>query len=181
MKRYILTGTPGCGKTTIIKALEEQGYLVVHEAATNVIAMEQTKGNAEPWMSPAFIDEIIKIQCERQILAPTADAPAQFYDRSPVCTYALAVYLGYEPSTALLEEIERTAGIYENKVFFLENLGFCEPTAARRITFEEALKFEKIHEEAYAKFGYECVEIQAMPLPNRVQIILEAIQDKRLN
>ena len=176
MKRYILTGTPGCGKTSIIKALEEQGYLVVHEAATDLIAIEQARGNAEPWKSPVFIDEIIKIQCLRQIQAQETDSLIQFYDRSPVCTYALAVYLGYEPSTALLEEIERTAGIYENKVFFLENLGFCEPTAARRITFEEALKFEKIHEEAYAKFGYECVKIPAMPLPNRVQIILEAIQ-----
>lgn len=110
------------------------------------------------------------------MLAQVADSPTQFYDRSPVCTYALAVYLGYEPSTALLEEIERTTGIYENKVFFVENLGFCEPTAARRITFEEALKFEKIHEEAYTKFGYECFKIPAMPRPNRVQIILEAIQ-----
>lgn len=175
MKRYILTGTPGCGKTSVIQDLEKQGYLVVHEAATDVIAIEQERGNIEPWMSPSFIDEIIKIQHERQILAPGTDAKIQFYDRSPVCTYALAVYLGYEPSTALLEEIERTKGIYENKVFFLENLGFCEPTAARRITFEEALKFEKIHEEAYAKFGYECVKIPAMPLPKRVQIILESI------
>ena len=86
------------------------------------------------------------------------------------------MYLGYESSAALLAEIERTNGIYENKVFFVENLGFCEPTAARKITFEEALKFEKIHEEAYTKFGYECVKIPAKPLPERVVMILGEIQ-----
>ena len=34
MKRYILTGTPGAGKTSIIQALALRGYCVVEEAAT---------------------------------------------------------------------------------------------------------------------------------------------------
>jgi len=173
MKRYIVTGTPGCGKTSIIKALEEQGYLVVKEAATDVIASEQAQGNAEPWMKPTFIEEIIKLQYERQKQVETSDSKLQFFDRSPVCTYALAVYLGYQPSPALLDEIGRVKTIYENKVFFVENLGFCEPTAARKITFEEALKFEKIHEEAYEQFGYECIKIPALSLPERVELILK--------
>lgn len=175
MKRYILTGTPGCGKTSIIKTLAERDYLVVHEAATDVIAVEQAQGNAEPWMKPSFIDEIVKLQYQRQKQVEQDVSQVQFFDRSPVCTYALAAYLGYEPSAALLEEIERTKGIYENKVFFIENLGFCEPTAARKITFEEALKFEKIHEQAYEKFGYECIRIPAEPLMERVDTILRYV------
>ncbi len=175
LKRYILTGTPGCGKTSVIKALADKGYLVVHEAATDVIADQQARGHAEPWVKPSFIDQIVKLQCQRQKLAEKSNSPIQFYDRSPLCTFALALYLGYEPSVALLAEIERTKGIYENKVFFVENLGFCEPTAARKITFDEALKFEKIHEEVYAKFGYECIKVPVKPVLDRVQMILDLI------
>lgn len=43
-KRFILTGTPGSGKTSVIKELEKLGHAVIHEAATDVISIEQAKG-----------------------------------------------------------------------------------------------------------------------------------------
>jgi predicted ATPase len=48
MKRFILTGAPGAGKTAIIRQLELDGFSVVEEAATDIIALEQTRGLAEP-------------------------------------------------------------------------------------------------------------------------------------
>ena len=39
MRRFILTGTPGSGKTAIIRQLELDGFSVVEEAATDVIAL----------------------------------------------------------------------------------------------------------------------------------------------
>ena len=42
-KRFIFTGTPGSGKTSVILALEKLGYVVVPESATDVIAEEQAK------------------------------------------------------------------------------------------------------------------------------------------
>ena len=62
MKRYILTGTPGSGKTSIIRLLEIMGYLVVEEAATDIIALEQVQGNAEPWKDASFINKIVELQ-----------------------------------------------------------------------------------------------------------------------
>jgi predicted ATPase len=54
MKRFILTGAPGAGKTTILRQLELDSFSVVEEAATDLIALEQAKGIAEPWMQPPF-------------------------------------------------------------------------------------------------------------------------------
>lgn len=67
MRRYILTGTPGCGKTSLIRALEMTGASVVSEAATDIITYKQMQGVAEPWKNEDFIDYIIRLQKHRQI------------------------------------------------------------------------------------------------------------------
>lgn len=69
MKRFILTGAPGAGKTAIIRQLEREGFSVVEEAATDVIALEQAQGTAEPWTNPSFLDSIADLQKLRQVRA----------------------------------------------------------------------------------------------------------------
>jgi len=221
MKRYILTGTPGCGKTSIIRALEMTGASVVAEAATDIIAYKQIEGDLAPWEHSDFIDYIVRLQKHRQINMSgdytrtslvLGEAPSprgagvytkihdcdermkattpkskmervysdlHFYDRSPICTYALAIYLGFKPSTNLMNEIERIHQhrIYEKRVFFVENLGFITNTDARKISFEDSLRFEQIHLDVYKKFDYECVMVPAAPIMERVDIILKSIEN----
>lgn len=181
MKRYILTGTPGAGKTVIIKELERMVYNVVHEAATALIASEQAKGNLEPWTQISFIDDIVAMQQQKQLETETIPGTIQFFDRSPICTHALSVYLGIPPSKTLLAEILRIReqNIYENKVFFIENLGFCEPTDARKISFEDSLHFEKIHEEVYRSHGYELIKIPPKSTLERVNHILQLVHNNK--
>jgi len=69
MRRFIITGAPGAGKTAIIRQLELDGFSVVEEAATDVIAAAQAGGTAEPWTDPSFIDVIAGLQNTRQIRA----------------------------------------------------------------------------------------------------------------
>jgi len=179
MKRYILTGTPGCGKTSIIRSLEVAGYVVVEEAATDIIALRQAQGIADPHTSASFIDDITNLQKQRQIRVSDLRTEVQFYDRSPVCTYALSVWLGFPISRTLADEMERIAKaqIYQKRVFFIENLGFCQPTAARKISFEDSLPFEKVHEETYRSFGYECIRIAPLELAARVEQIKRYVMD----
>lgn len=178
MKRYILTGTPGSGKTSLLHELKSQGYSVVEEAATDVIALEHRRDNSEPWMQADFIDKIIWLQKQRQIETVASTDELQVYDRSPICTFALSRYLGYPPSACLLEEMERIEreNIYQRQVFFLENLGFCQPTEARKISFEESLLFEKIHAEIYTSLGYDLIKLAPEALSERVHRIMKWIR-----
>ena len=176
MRRFIITGAPGAGKTAIIRQLELEGFSVVEEAATDVIAAAQAQGRAEPWTHPSFIDEVAHLQRDRQIRASHQPDEVQFHDRCIVCTAALAIYLGQPFSPFLAGELERVKkeGIYQNRVFFIRNLDFITPTEARRISFEETARFEKIHEETYRDFGFEPISVEPGSLAERVGIIKAA-------
>jgi predicted ATPase len=133
---------------------------------------------SEHWRHPSFIDAIANLQRDRQIRASRQPDEVQFHDRCAVCTAALAIYLGYAFSTLLTSELERIKkeAIYQNRVFFIRNLGFVTPTEARRISFEETVRFESIHEETYRDFGFELVPVERGSVTERVDTIKSAIR-----
>ena len=178
MIRYILTGTPGAGKTAVLRLLECNGATVVEEAATDVIALENARGHREPWHDQCFIDKIVTLQRQRQARAQAAEAAAIFFDRSPVCTLALSRYLGFAPSRLLEDEVERVVGdnVYESMVFFLCNQGSIQATEARQISFEDSLNFEQLHRQTYRDLGYKLTEVPAAPLTDRVALIQKTVE-----
>ncbi len=178
MKRFILTGAPGAGKTAILRQLELYGFGVVEEAATDIIALRQAQGIAEPWTDRSFIDAVAALQRQRQIRSATEAVETQFHDRSVVCTAALAAYLGYPVSEMLSRELERieSENVYQKQAFFVRNLGFIKNTEARQISFEESLRFERVHEETYRTLGFEITSIEPGTLSNRVSAIKLALE-----
>lgn len=177
MKRFIITGAPGAGKTVILQALAARGYAVVAEAATDVIADEQAQGQEEPWNEADFVDKIVAVQRRRQEESVAVGVRVQVFDRSPICTLALAQYLGRPVTATLSDEIDRMIGqrIYDSRVFFVRPIGFVEPTAARRITFQESLEFERVHDAAYRAHGFEVVDIPPGDVVARVALIEEYV------
>jgi predicted ATPase len=178
MPRYILTGTAGAGKTAVLRLLEVNGLSVVEEAATDVIALSQSMGEDRPWTDSGFIDQIVALQRLRQTNSRAAETETVFFDRSPVCTLALSRYSGFATSRLLAEEIDRIlrGGVYEPTVFFVRHQGFIQRTAARRITFEDALQFERVHEQTYRELGFGLVDIPAGPLADRVALIQQTLE-----
>jgi predicted ATPase len=169
MPFFVLTGTPGSGKTALLRALELDGVTVVEEAATDVIALNHAYGRGEPENAPGFLADILALQLRRATAVAGAAGPV-FLDRSPVCTLALARHLGLEPPAGLVAAAHAQAA-YGRIVFFVRNLGFVERTPARRITFADALRFERIHEQTYRELGFDLVDVPAGPLGDRLRTV----------
>jgi len=156
VRRYVLTGAPGSGKTTVLRTLQRRGWAVVGEAATDLITREP--GIDAPWRAEGF-DTLVTLQRERQQRPLAPGTRVQFYDRSPLCTLALAHWVGQ--AITLANEIARIAEqrLYQRRVFFIRPLGFIEPTAVRRIGYQDSLSFELLHEAVYRDHGFEIVDI----------------------
>jgi predicted ATPase len=180
VRRYIITGAPGAGKTTLLAALHAQGYPVVGEAATDLIERRQALGHMEPLHNTGFIDAITLLQRIRQQRPVPPRTAVQLYDRSPICTLALAHYLGLPISRTLAGEVNRVLDeeIYQPRVFFVRLLGFITPTAVRRITLAQAVRFERYHEQAYHTHGYELVEVPSGTVAERAELIEQHIRSR---
>lgn len=173
LRRYVLTGAPGAGKSSIGMALRGRGYLVVGEAATDVIASEQARGVDEPWQRADFLDKIVRLQRRRQAEPVPSDVQVQVYDRSPLCTLALARYLQRPVTRLLAQEVARVCEerVYEGEVFLVLPLGFVEPTSARRIGYHDALEFHAVHEAVYQEHGFQLIDVPVAPVGERAATV----------
>jgi predicted ATPase len=160
--------------------MRARGFAVVAEAATDVIALEQRRGVDEPWRDDGFVDKIVRLQRRRQRESPRDGQLAQVHDRSPLCTLALARYLGRPLTPLLTSEIARIdrERIFQRPVFFVRPLGFIEPTAARRISYQESLEFERIHEAVYTEHGFEIVDVPPAGIAERAALIADYITSR---
>jgi predicted ATPase len=172
-KHFILTGAPGAGKTALIRQLEQQGYAVVEEAATDVIALQQASGIKEPWRAARFIEDVTSLQLRRDTAARQLRGAVQFHDRSIFCTAALAEHLDHPLPPLLEQAMTRTLaqGLFERRVFLVRLLGFITRTEARRIGLEEAIAFERVHETVYRRFGFEVVPIEQGSVRQRAEAV----------
>jgi predicted ATPase len=124
-----------------------------------------------------FLIKIVEMQRDRQLCCAADGARVQIFDRSPICTLALARQLGQPVPPPLAAEIERitAARIYERRVFFLRPIGFIVATAARRISYADSLVFEAAHEKAYREHGFEIADVPPAGIEERAATVAALI------
>lgn len=177
MKKYILTGGPGSGKSSIILELEAQGEIVVREAAEDFIRLQQARGIAQPWLLEDFQDRILELQLQREKEIERTGRAGVFIDRGTLDGLAYYQILGKEPSEKMKLELRkhRTEKPYA-KIFLIENLGACQTNQVRREDLAEALELERLQELNYRKhagYGRDVIRIE----PDSVNIRAAMVHD----
>jgi predicted ATPase len=164
--RFIITGGPGSGKTTLVEALRDRGYQVFPEIARDLI----TKGMTPPIQgakpdSSLFFELILseRIKSHQAIKG----AETGFYDRGIPDSLGYFAYLNIRVPRALSAAVEN---YHYNPIVFAappwEDIFTRDQV--RRESFAEACRLYELTVNGYLKCGYRIVVLGKVAVGERV-------------
>lgn len=176
-RRYIITGGPGTGKTSIINCLATLGYVVMPEAATDIIEEGLRQNIEKPWRADDYHIKVYALIEKRKQEAQNSNAPVIFFDRGHLDGISYILLQKRKLHQQVIDCVQTTMDthFFAKKVFLIESLGFVQPGPARTETLEESL--EKAHhlEMNYSALGYEIVSIPTGSVSERAKWIIDHI------
>ena len=176
MKKYVLTGAPSSGKSSIILSLEyEKKQPVIREAAEDVIKLYQAKGITEPWKLNDFQDKILELQLQRENLVNKKNYDEVFIDRGILDGLAYYQMMERKPSELIMKEMKKLEETPYEKIFLIEMINTYEKNLVRREQQEEAKILEQLQEKNYKAQGYEVIKIKNATVEERIKQILKHI------
>lgn len=166
--RLVITGGPCVGKTTLINLLQDNGYKVVQEVATEIIK----EGRIRPWVDRMqFQMEVLRMQLETE--RGLAQYPKDiFLDRG---VFDGEAYFNVDGMAVppIFNSIDPKR--YE-LAFLVEPLSFFETTTVRRESLEFTLEITDRLEAAYARRGIEVVRVPFASPEERLNFVLKRLK-----
>ncbi len=171
-RKYILTGGPGSGKSSILLELASRGQTIIREAAEDVIRLEQARGNPKPWELPDFQRKILDLQKLNEVWADYGTLPSSevYIDRGVHDGLAYT-----SEGTDIYNLIQRETQRKYAGVFLIENLGSIQTNDIRREDQAGALELERKLDFIYQSCGYLVQRIASAPVKERADMILEIV------
>ena len=174
MPFFILTGGPGCGKSTVALHLEMQhGKRVVHEAAESVIRVKQAQGIKQPWTMPSFQREIWELQNKRMLVNSDTILDV-FLDRYFVDAIAYSMETGtrHELPADHEEQLDR-----DIPVFFFESLDTHEQNSYRCEDRQKALEMSQKILDLYRRYGFKVIIVPKGSVDERSGFVLKKVEE----
>lgn len=175
-KRVVISGGPCTGKTSIINTLDKIGYPCLHEFSRHIIEEGiRTQNNIVPWGNlPAFTEKVFEGRIEQ--FNKGNEVKLAFYDRSIVDSIAYMEYDAVEvPQKYIQGALEYR---YFPKVFVTPFWEEIYTTDDQRIEpIEKAQRLERYIIESYQKFDYEVLIVPKMSIQDRIDFILDHINE----
>lgn len=164
---FVVTGGPSVGKTTIISLLEQRGFRVVPEQATQIIK----EGEFLPWVDrDRFQREVLRRQLE--VEAPYVDsADIVFLDRALYDGEAYYINDGMVPPSDF-NQLDPSR--YE-MAFLVEELSSFDNNGVRWENQEFTRKITPIFEHCYASRNIPVKRIPALSPLARLELVIDTV------
>lgn len=170
---YIISGGPGSGKSTLIKALTERGLTAMPEAGRAIIQHQLSiGGTALPWADRALFAELMLGWDLRSYQEALLLQKPVLFDRGipDVMGYLRLCELPVPP------HIEKAANTYRYNLCVFMAPPWPEiftQDKERKQSFEEAVATYNSLAAVYADLGYELLILPMGPVKDRVQFVLD--------
>jgi len=176
MKRILLIGSPGSGKTTILSELRKRGYTCFKEVSREIILEAQKRGIKQLFLTnpDEFNQKLLSGRIAQFNACTDLEDHFVFIDRGLPDIIAYNEYINIESSAEALTASEK----------FLYDFVFMFPTwkkifkndNERYESFEEALKIQDNLKNTYTKLGYEICEVPTGDVSERANYILNVAE-----
>ena len=173
MRRVILSGGPGAGKTTLISELSARGYLTVSESAREVIAERLASGDSPRPEPAAFALEVLR-RDKAKYAAVAEQADLVFFDRSPIESLAMVHEASPLPMPKLQAELD--SFVFHSVVFMLPPWEEIYQTDSERDhTFAHAVRVHSSLVRWYKGCGFSVHQVPQLPVSARATHVLHAL------
>lgn len=170
---FVVTGSPGSGKSTLIDALHTKGFAFMPEAGRAIIRDQvQIGGTAVPWADRAMFSELMLGWELRSWHEASALETPVLMDRGVVDVVGYLTLCGL-PVPAHVEAAAQ-AYRYNRKIFFAPYWeAIFGQDAERKQDRKEAEATGWVMAETYTRFGYQLVELPKASIEERVAFVVD--------
>ena len=175
LRRIVVTGGPGAGKTSLFDALERRGFPRTREAGRAII-QDQVRigGTALPWADRGLYAQLM-LSWEMRSLAETEGlAGPVFFDRGAPDVVGYLRLCGLEVPAAI--DAAARLPLYDPVVFLAPPWReIFTGDAERRQDYAEAVRTFEALAAVYAELGYRLVELPRADIAERADFVLERL------
>lgn len=167
IQRFIITGGPATGKSSIIEYAQQIGHDCFEEVSREIIHKKNIKKTAKNF----DFESAVYQERKTQYLSATK---LHFYDRSMLDGLAYMNLQNIAIPQHMLSDLK--AYRYESKVFITPIWKEIYKQDSERFeSFEEAIAIDKSLRKIYQSFDYELVEVPLINIEERMKFILSQI------
>lgn len=170
-KKYVITGGPGSGKSTLVAGLQQLGYSCSAEVSRRMIIQEVDRGSdCLPWLDVSCFSVKVLAEMTKEYLSKSNDK-ITFFDRGipDVIAYLHVAGLPVDDRYGLA----LAAHPYEKTVFILPPWEEIYVNDSERWQgFEESVSIYNAIRETYTAYGYTLIEVPRVQEAERIAFIL---------
>lgn len=189
VRRVVVTGGPGAGKTVLLDELARRGYPYAPESARAIIRERLARG-LPPRPEPGeFAYEILGRDIEQYRAAEGSGGRAgqggresgiHFFDRSILDGLGMLDQLGM--LSARERDRHLTEFPYDRQVFLLPPWeAIYQVDSERDQTFSESVRVHDSLRQWYLRCGYEIVSVPPGPVADRCDLVLKTLESGNAN